>query len=398
MRDILHKELNGLLQRRGFRSRDWAVEWGASAVDFLLEEGFTPDLGARPLKRAIERFLLAPLAKTIVEHRFPEGNQFLFVSSDGHQIQVRFIDPDLVKSEGEEAVLSAEPERDLSLKWVAFSGEGTEEELLFVEQRWSALVAQTSGSLWRNEKGTVQGRINDEGFIRAPDRYRILEKLECMERIEAGVDAAGKLWNRIRGAAELRTQVESMRRLAQQLLLLELAARDVMRDTPQNALLHIVGLPSGELPKEASFDVFQHIKGMYQSWGERRRMRSMWLRRGSLADMQAILAVSGLGAGSILREEQGLHVFALPREDGTFHLTRVRVQVSPQPTQQVGSNQSVLTYATDYFSQQEAASETICRHYRWAPSPQVHDRVLGWKTEEIGRILAGDFDLVEGDN
>jgi ATP-dependent Clp protease ATP-binding subunit ClpC len=85
MRDLLRKELNDVLRRRGLRTRQWAVEWDESAIDFLLEKGFTADLGARPLKRAIERYLLSPLALTIVNHQFPEGDQFLFVHARGGQ-------------------------------------------------------------------------------------------------------------------------------------------------------------------------------------------------------------------------------------------------------------------------------------------------------------------------
>ena len=94
MRGILRKELDKALSRRGFQSKAWAVEWEDSAIEFLLAKGFTPDLGARPLRRAIERYLLAPLSITIVENRTPEGEQFLFVRSDGGTLRVEFIDPD----------------------------------------------------------------------------------------------------------------------------------------------------------------------------------------------------------------------------------------------------------------------------------------------------------------
>ena len=83
-----------MLERRGLRHREWAVEWESSALEFLLDKGFSPAMGARPLKRAIDQHLLAPLAATMVEHRFPEGDQFLFVRSDGRAIQVEFVDPD----------------------------------------------------------------------------------------------------------------------------------------------------------------------------------------------------------------------------------------------------------------------------------------------------------------
>ena len=40
------------------------MEFDDSALEFLLSEGFTPDLGARPLKRAVERHFLTLLAYT----------------------------------------------------------------------------------------------------------------------------------------------------------------------------------------------------------------------------------------------------------------------------------------------------------------------------------------------
>jgi hypothetical protein len=94
MRMIVLKELNGLLERRGLRRREWAVEWEASSIEFLLDRGFSQEMGARPLKRAIDQHVLAPLAATLVEHRFPEGGQFLFVRSNGRAIEVEFVDPD----------------------------------------------------------------------------------------------------------------------------------------------------------------------------------------------------------------------------------------------------------------------------------------------------------------
>ena len=94
MRRILRKELDDVFQRRGLRSRAWAVEWDPSAIELLLEQGFTPDLGARPLRRAVERHLLAPLAHTIVTHQVPQGDQFLYVTTSDDGLVVEFIDPD----------------------------------------------------------------------------------------------------------------------------------------------------------------------------------------------------------------------------------------------------------------------------------------------------------------
>ena len=46
MREILRKELDEVFHRRGLRNRAWAVEWDDAAIEFLLEKGFTPDLGS----------------------------------------------------------------------------------------------------------------------------------------------------------------------------------------------------------------------------------------------------------------------------------------------------------------------------------------------------------------
>ena len=74
MRSILKKELDDVLSRRGLKDRTWAVEWEASAFEFLLEKGFSPEMGARPLKRAIQRQLETPIAKAILAGRFLAGS------------------------------------------------------------------------------------------------------------------------------------------------------------------------------------------------------------------------------------------------------------------------------------------------------------------------------------
>src|SRR5262245_29542785 len=103
MREILHKELRHVMERRGLKNREWAVEWEPTAIEFLLDRGFSPTMGARPLKRAIDQYLLAPLAATLVEHRFPKGDQFLFVRSNGKAIEVEFVDPDADEADADEA-------------------------------------------------------------------------------------------------------------------------------------------------------------------------------------------------------------------------------------------------------------------------------------------------------
>ncbi len=90
MRGILERELGEILRRRGLRNRRWAVEWEDEAIDVLLTDGFTTDLGARPLKRAIERKLLAPLAEKIVSRQTPAGDQCLVIRAQGADLRIDF--------------------------------------------------------------------------------------------------------------------------------------------------------------------------------------------------------------------------------------------------------------------------------------------------------------------
>ena len=58
-----------LLEGRGFH-----LEVTDEARNFLAEEGYDPDFGARPLKRAIQRELQDPLALHILSGDFHEGD------------------------------------------------------------------------------------------------------------------------------------------------------------------------------------------------------------------------------------------------------------------------------------------------------------------------------------
>jgi ATP-dependent Clp protease ATP-binding subunit ClpB len=58
------------------------------AKDFLIEVGYDPAYGARPLKRAIQRYVQDRLAMQILEGTFAEGDRIMVdVSPDGKQRQ-----------------------------------------------------------------------------------------------------------------------------------------------------------------------------------------------------------------------------------------------------------------------------------------------------------------------
>lgn len=68
VRAIVERELERVADRDGFRLRGIRLDVAPAAARLLAEEGFDPHLGARPLQRAIDRRVLAPLADQLNGH------------------------------------------------------------------------------------------------------------------------------------------------------------------------------------------------------------------------------------------------------------------------------------------------------------------------------------------
>ncbi len=68
IRKITEKELSDLRGREGLQRYGRQIRWTDALVDQLAQVGFQSKLGARPLQRAIETLIVAPLSKWLVEH------------------------------------------------------------------------------------------------------------------------------------------------------------------------------------------------------------------------------------------------------------------------------------------------------------------------------------------
>jgi ATP-dependent Clp protease ATP-binding subunit ClpB len=72
IRSIIDIQLRGLMKR--LEERKIRVELTDAAKDLLIEDGYDPTYGARPLKRAIQRRILDPLAVRVLQGEFREGD------------------------------------------------------------------------------------------------------------------------------------------------------------------------------------------------------------------------------------------------------------------------------------------------------------------------------------
>src|SRR5882672_3491351 len=73
MKQIIDIQLQGLLKR--LEDRKIHVELTDASKRFIVSEGYDPMYGARPLKRAIQRRILDPLAMRVLEGDFREGDR-----------------------------------------------------------------------------------------------------------------------------------------------------------------------------------------------------------------------------------------------------------------------------------------------------------------------------------
>jgi ATP-dependent Clp protease ATP-binding subunit ClpC len=69
---IVDLEIDKLLVR--LKEKEIGLELNGSARDFLIEEGYDPSFGARPMRRAVERHLEDPLAEALLRSEFKAGD------------------------------------------------------------------------------------------------------------------------------------------------------------------------------------------------------------------------------------------------------------------------------------------------------------------------------------
>jgi len=81
LRRILHG-LVGELNQRLVEQHRLTLELAPEAADYLIQRGFDPKYGARPLKRALRRELYQPLARTLLTQTWPEGQKMVAEWSD----------------------------------------------------------------------------------------------------------------------------------------------------------------------------------------------------------------------------------------------------------------------------------------------------------------------------
>jgi ATP-dependent Clp protease ATP-binding subunit ClpC len=345
-------------------------------------------MGARPLRRAIDEHLLAPLAATLVEHRFPAGEQFLFVRSDRRSIQVEFVDPgaDAAESDGAGTTLARGAAAEASLARAVLQPTGTAAERALLHARIGAARTKIDGADFEHARKALEATMNEADFWQQPQRFVVLARYALHDRLRVSVNTAASLDARLQRSVRASQHSRAIaERLALQLHLVELGLADAEAGRVADVVVTVTPALDGAGNRTDSDLWCARILQMYRAWARRRHMQVSEHR---LPEGEA-LVIGGYGAWVTLSGEAGLHVL---EQDGTARISaRVRVAADePADPTSAADRTSTLTRLLAGAS----ASNEVVRRYRDGAAPLVRDAHGGWRTGRFDLVLGGDFDLI----
>jgi len=94
-KDHMRQIVDLLLQRleRQLKEKRMSLQVEGDAKEFLIEQGFDPNYGARPLRRAIQRYVEDALAEEVLRGRFGEGGTIRVRKGEGTVLEFEAAEP-----------------------------------------------------------------------------------------------------------------------------------------------------------------------------------------------------------------------------------------------------------------------------------------------------------------
>ena len=372
MREILRHQLSHTLSRRGLRNRPWVIEWDETASELLLEKGFTPTMGARPLMRAMDRYLLGPLSKDIVNGVLPPEEQLLFIYGRDGELHW---DSSLDQSEDNLAADPDEEVAEFSNRHLILNPTGSDDELKHLCQRHQDLDELLNLEAYLESKQTCLEAMQKEGFWQSEDRWHHLALAEYIDRVESSLNATGSLLDRLLNKPDSRPPSPEKIRLlvskqAERLFLLEQAYPEITAGEANDALL-LIEANANDIP------FAEQLRSMYQSWAASRGMNLQELR----SPMFWAARMNGFGALTILQAEAGVHHWTEGKKGDRWQSKVHVIPIAP-------GEKSIR------FDQLPKLSGTT-RRYQEIPTPLVIDKKRPFRTGRLDLVLKGHFDLIE---
>jgi len=84
IRDSVHVETSTVRKRVG--EKDITLSFEDSALDFLIEKGFNKEMGARPLRRAIEKYVEDELSELLLRGKLAGSTEVIASHKEGDEM------------------------------------------------------------------------------------------------------------------------------------------------------------------------------------------------------------------------------------------------------------------------------------------------------------------------
>ena len=433
---IVRRELTSVLDRGGIARRGLAVDVDPGLVELLLAEGYSPALGARPLKRTIERLVLLPLARLLARGAAGAGAMVALRAHDGAVVA---------------ELVDAEPAPASTPKRAVVAGlEDVRTRAVRLAAAVEELVRRSAA--WRARRGELVLRTQSPAFWDArADALSVLDELHRIDAVLGGLDA---LEPHARGFAEHVLRHHDKRdvpRLEARCVELELDERRtahlLARDPARGLGDAIVALRLVK-PRTSTLRAVEQLGRAYAAWARARGFEVALLddrHGGDGAEDALALHVVGAGAHALLAREAGLHVFTagggrargarreerevvavdvleVPPETAwpapielvceTRPLTGVRGRLDGVALREVrlalkrgrasvvawcaaegaDAAERALPLLAARLARPAAGNPALVRRYATGADAEVRDRRTGRSSPRVARVLAGELD------
>jgi ATP-dependent Clp protease ATP-binding subunit ClpA len=398
MRLITRRELGKLLMREGIVRRNLLVEIDDAVIERLLAQGFHALYGARPLQREIERMVILPLARLLVERGAAPGHLLRFGVRDG-QIHLSLVALD-IPEEAPEAAPAHAPDRRLEGDVAAV--------LRAIRELRERVADEAAGPVLkglRREVSNLLRRTNEPSFWDTPAEAReVLSRVYHLERVLKRFDELAERAEYLdekgrqirvrrdrRGVPELARDVEQLEaELAYVQMELAGTGPGVGHD---QVLLRIT--PLGRNSDEWA----GRLLAMYSAWATRKGYEYSVLDPADLPEGDRrkhgsgtpALYLKGSNVYEFLRGEAGLHkLLSGPAEDRQRDLARVTVLAAddlPDGDNPLELYAALASLALSSEVSDDGENGAVARVYSQGRHRAVRDPRTGARVTDVNAVL-----------
>ncbi|MGE0606001.1 MAG: AAA family ATPase [Pirellulales bacterium] len=315
MRTIAERELGQVLRRSGIQRRNLRIDVDPAVIDVLLKQGFSRDYGARPLKRAVERLALQPVARQLVKLRRSGEESLLRLLAVGDRIKVTVVQAEQPpQPQPAKAVVINDP---IKRRRVRVTAERLGQQIANLLKQVENQEAAIARDGLRERKGELIEQSSQSGFWDDPTDAR--DVLGEIHRIERVVDAVERVRRRSEDLAARLEQARSDRkpqalaevaeRLHEVLRHVDLVSYSVECRGPLDRCDAFVALSLIDTDA-TGHDLAGMLGDMYTNWARGKGFKVTVVHEEILVPgvtQNLTLLVEGISVYGILRGEEGIH-------------------------------------------------------------------------------------------